>query len=178
MTKRRLAVTNRSAAFSSPACARRARRRSSSASVISGSFCMSWRYWSKAVVGEERKKPLDLLSPVVCISPMGQRHYLMTRLGGALPVLCRTRTLTRGAPNRQQPCFMPRSSLWIFGLRSGGGHQNGDPDHDDAPHDDPSRRYAQQNRSDGESNDEDDESDQVGAERRHEWSRVGFSSAK
>src|SRR6476659_2013435 len=31
---------------------------------------MSWRYWSKAVEGEERKKPLDLLSPVVCISPL------------------------------------------------------------------------------------------------------------
>src|SRR3979411_771211 len=70
MTKRRLAVTNRSAAFSPPACARRAKRRSSSASVIRGSFCMSWRYWSKAVEGEERKKPLDLLSPVVCISPL------------------------------------------------------------------------------------------------------------
>ena|SRR2546423_2869336 len=31
---------------------------------------MSWRYWSKAVDGEERKKPLDLLSPVVCIRPL------------------------------------------------------------------------------------------------------------
>src|SRR3979409_1676953 len=70
MTNLRFAVTNRSAAFSSPACARRASRRSSSASVISGSFCMSWRYWSNAVEGEERKKPLDLLSPVVCISPL------------------------------------------------------------------------------------------------------------
>src|SRR6266498_4002444 len=28
---------------------------------------MSWRYWSKAVDGDERKKPLDLLSAVVCI---------------------------------------------------------------------------------------------------------------
>src|SRR3954468_14416567 len=33
---------------------------------------MSWRYWSKAVEGEERKKPLDLLSPVVCISLWGE----------------------------------------------------------------------------------------------------------
>jgi hypothetical protein len=40
--------------------------------VISGSFCMSWRYWSNAVEGEERKKPLDLLSPVVCISPLAE----------------------------------------------------------------------------------------------------------
>src|SRR5256885_17057232 len=31
---------------------------------------MSWRYWSRAVEGDERKKPLDLLSPVVCISPL------------------------------------------------------------------------------------------------------------
>src|SRR3954465_15025753 len=31
---------------------------------------MSWRYWSKAVEGDERKKPLDLLSPVVCIRPL------------------------------------------------------------------------------------------------------------
>jgi len=44
----------------------------------------------------------------------------MTRLGGALPVLCRTRTLTTGALNRQQPRFMPRVGrvdLWAsFGL--------------------------------------------------------------
>src|SRR6476660_4253738 len=67
MTNRRLAVTSRSAAFSSPAWARRASRRSSSASVISGSFCMSCKYWSNAVEGDERKKPLDLLSVEVCI---------------------------------------------------------------------------------------------------------------
>src|SRR5688572_25549657 len=72
MTNLRLAVTSRSAAFSSPAWARRANLRSSSASVISGSFWMSWRYWSNAVEGDERKKPLDLLSVEVCIrGPVG-----------------------------------------------------------------------------------------------------------
>src|SRR5688572_4657828 len=47
-----------------------------------GSFCMSWRYWSNAVEGEERKKPLDLLSPVVCISPL-VATLPMADLGGA-----------------------------------------------------------------------------------------------
>lgn len=33
---------------------------------------MSWRYWSNAVEGDERKKPLDLLSVEVCIhAPVG-----------------------------------------------------------------------------------------------------------
>src|SRR5688572_8922317 len=67
MTNRRFAVTRRSAACSSPFCARRARRRSSAGSLISGSFWMSWRYWSNAVEGEERKYPLDLVSVTCCI---------------------------------------------------------------------------------------------------------------
>src|SRR5512145_417943 len=54
MTNRRFAVTRRSAARSSPARARRANRRSSSGSVIMGSFWMSWRYWSNAPLGEGR----------------------------------------------------------------------------------------------------------------------------
>jgi hypothetical protein len=41
---------------------------------------MSCRYWSNAVEGDERKKPLDLLSVEVCIpGPVGlfaQAHYL------------------------------------------------------------------------------------------------------
>src|ERR1019366_6060501 len=67
MTNRRFAVTSRSAAASSPFWASRARRRSSAGSVISGSFWMSWRYWSNAVEGEERKKLLDLDSVACCI---------------------------------------------------------------------------------------------------------------
>src|SRR3954452_6019038 len=66
MTKRRFAVTSRSAAFSSPFWARRARRRSSSGSSIRGSFWMSWRYWSNAVEGDERKYPLEDLVSVTC----------------------------------------------------------------------------------------------------------------
>ena len=34
---------------------------------------MSCRYWSKAVEGDERKKPLDLLSVEVCIHAPGWR---------------------------------------------------------------------------------------------------------
>src|SRR5712691_10268266 len=55
MTNRRLAVTSRSAACSSPRWTRRARRRSSAGSLISGSFWMSWRYWSNAPDGLARK---------------------------------------------------------------------------------------------------------------------------
>src|SRR5216117_3730970 len=60
MTKRRLAVTRRSAAFSSPRCTRRAKRRSSAGSLISGSFWMSCRYWSKAPEGLARKNAFAL----------------------------------------------------------------------------------------------------------------------
>src|SRR2546423_3555505 len=66
MTNLRFAVTSRSAAFSSPRWARRARRRSSSGSSISGSFWISWRYWSNAVEGDERKYPLEDLVSVTC----------------------------------------------------------------------------------------------------------------
>src|SRR3954467_1808994 len=55
ITNRRLAVTSRSAATSSPERARRARRFSSSGSVIIGSFWMSRRYWSNAPEGLERR---------------------------------------------------------------------------------------------------------------------------
>src|ERR671911_1188712 len=54
ITKRRLAVTRRSAARSSPAKAQRASRFSSSGSEIIGSFWMSSRYWSNAPEGVER----------------------------------------------------------------------------------------------------------------------------
>src|SRR5216684_700486 len=60
MTNRRLAVTSRSAAFSSPRCTRRARRRSSAGSLMSGSFWMSCRYWSKAPEGLARKNAFAL----------------------------------------------------------------------------------------------------------------------
>src|SRR5512138_1422622 len=103
MTNRRFAVTSRSAAFSSPACARRASRLSSSASVMRGSFWMSWRYWSNAVEGDERKKPLDLLSVEVCIhAPVGlfaQAHF------GSLH-LYRAHN-SDGVSFGQQPRFMP-----------------------------------------------------------------------
>src|SRR6266850_869287 len=66
MTNRRFAVTNRSAAFSSPFCARLASRRSSAGSSMSGSFWMSWRYWSNADEGDERKYPLWDRVPVTC----------------------------------------------------------------------------------------------------------------
>src|SRR5919106_5832958 len=56
MTNRRLAVTSRSAAVSSPARARRASRFSSSGSVIMGSFWMSRRYWSNEPDGLDRSK--------------------------------------------------------------------------------------------------------------------------
>src|SRR4029078_11664713 len=85
MTKRRLAVTSRSAAFSSPRWARRARRRSSSGSSIKGSFWMSWRYWSNAVEGDERKYPLDGLVSVPCsihAPHQGVRRSEHHRLGG------------------------------------------------------------------------------------------------
>src|SRR4051812_26448920 len=55
ITKRRLAVTIRSAATSSPERARRASRFSSSGSVIIGSFWISRRYWSNAPDGLERR---------------------------------------------------------------------------------------------------------------------------
>src|ERR1700752_4222684 len=60
MTNRRLAVTSRSAAFSSPRWTRRARRRSSVGSLIRGSFWMSCRYWSKAPDGLARKNGFGL----------------------------------------------------------------------------------------------------------------------
>src|SRR5436190_19283868 len=60
MTKRRLAVTSRSAAFSSPRCTRRASLRSSAGSLMRGSFWMSCRYWSNAPEGLARKKALAL----------------------------------------------------------------------------------------------------------------------
>src|SRR6266480_2988091 len=60
MTNRRLAVTRRSAAFSSPRCTRRAKRRSSAGSLMSGSFWMSCRYWSKAPEGLARKNAFAL----------------------------------------------------------------------------------------------------------------------
>src|SRR5712691_10548243 len=60
MTNRRLAVTSRSAAFSSPRCTRRARRRSSAGSLMSVSFWMSCRYWSKAPEGLARKNAFAL----------------------------------------------------------------------------------------------------------------------
>src|SRR5690348_82070 len=60
MTNRRLAVTSRSAAFSSPRRTRRARRRSSAGSFIRGSFWMSCRYWSNAPEGLARKNALAL----------------------------------------------------------------------------------------------------------------------
>ena len=51
------------------------------------SFWMSWRYWSNAVEGDERKKPLDLLSVEVCIhAPVGllaQAHLGSLHLYGA-----------------------------------------------------------------------------------------------
>src|SRR5438309_787702 len=173
MTKRRLAVTNRSAAFSSPACARRARRRSSSASVIRGSFCMSWRYWSKAVEGDERKKPLDLLSPVVCIRLLVET--LWTDVPGWRAPFCWTRRITTGALSRQQPRFMPLSDRWVFGLRSGCGGYNGDSDQNDRSDNHPGLRNADQNCGDRQADNENDESDQVGAERGHDSSWFGFS---
>src|SRR5882672_5446756 len=60
MTKRRLAVTRRSAAFSSPRCTRRASLRSSAGSLISGSFWMSCKYWSNAPEGVVRKNAFAL----------------------------------------------------------------------------------------------------------------------
>src|SRR5947207_15891120 len=60
MTKRRLAVTSRSAAFSSPRFTRSASLRSSAGSLMRGSFWMSCRYWSNAPEGLARKKELAL----------------------------------------------------------------------------------------------------------------------
>src|SRR5678816_105314 len=56
MTNRRLAVTSRSAAHSSPSRARRASRRSSWTSVTMGSFLMSCRYWSNDPSGTDERR--------------------------------------------------------------------------------------------------------------------------
>jgi hypothetical protein len=59
---------------------------------------------------------------------------------------------------------MPKSGLRIFGLRSGCRHYDGHSDENYAPNDDPGLRDAEQNRANGEADDKNDESDQVGAE--------------
>src|SRR5688500_10293777 len=168
MTNRRFAVTSLSAAFSSPACARLASRRSSSASVMRGSFWMSWRYWSNAVEGDERKKPLDLLSVEVCIhAPVG--------LFSASASIWLASHLYRAHDNDresrgQQPRFVPKRNVMltvffrvfllrlrrgrrIFGLRSAGSGQNADADHHDDPDDEPRRRHAEEKRGDCQSDD-------------------------
>src|SRR5215213_4775600 len=150
MTNLRFAVTSRSAAFSSPACALRASRRSSSASVMRGSFWMSWRYWSNAVEGDERKKPLDLLSVVVCIhAPVG---LLAQALFGSHHLYWAHNSY--GVMFGQQPRFMPKrivifppilhSRRRVFGLRSARSRQNPDSDEDDDADGNPRCRDAEQ----------------------------------
>src|SRR5207244_4161845 len=86
MTNRRLAVTSRSAAFSSPRCTRRARRRSSAGSLMSGSFWMSCRYWSKAPEGLARKNDLALppFDRSIARAPTVERFRIMSGVGDAL----------------------------------------------------------------------------------------------
>ena len=60
---------------------------------------------------------------------------------------------------------MPRSSLRIFGLRSGCGGYNADSDGYDRSNGDPGGRDSEKNGGDRQTNDENDESNQVGAER-------------
>src|SRR5437870_2265338 len=134
---------------------------------------MSWRYWSKAVEGDERKKPLDLLSPVVCIRLLVET--LWTDVPGWRAPFCWTRRITTGALSRQQPRFMPLSDRRVFGLRSGCGGYNGDSDQNDRSDNHPGLRNADQNCGDRQADNENDESDQVGAERGHDSSWFGFS---
>src|SRR5450756_1763256 len=96
---------------------------------------MSCRYWSNAVEGEERKKPLDLLSPVVCISPLVAT--LPTGcLGGAPGSVGRACSLdAHYTVNSHVSCH--RSSLRIFGLRSGCGAHNANSDRYNGPNGNP-----------------------------------------
>src|SRR5438445_3605332 len=134
---------------------------------------MSWRYWSKAVEGDERKIPLDLLSPVVCIRLLVET--LWTDVPGWRAPFCWTRRITTGALSRQQPRFMPLSDRCVFGLRSGCGGYNGDSDQNDRSDNHPGLRNADQKCGDRQADNENDESDQVGAERGHDSSWFGFS---
>src|SRR5450759_2065311 len=78
---------------------------------------MSWRYWSKAVDGDERKKPLDLLSAVVCIHiPCGE---LSGKRSKSVAIYHPKRTIISGLCPSQQPRFMPDKNPCFYGVVGG-----------------------------------------------------------
>jgi hypothetical protein len=64
---------------------------------------------------------------------------------------------------------MPLSGRRIFGLRSGCSRYDGNSDQYDRSNNHPSLRNADENRRDRQADDENDESDQVSAERGHDF---------
>src|SRR6185437_1414221 len=71
---------------------------------------------------------------------------------------------------------MPLRGRRIFGLRSGCGGYDGNPDQNDRTDDHPRLRHADENGCDRQADNENDESDQIRAERRHDCLVVGFRS--
>lgn len=121
--------------------------------------------------GDERKKPLDLLSVEVCIhAPVGllaQAHF------GSLH-LYRAHS-SDGALCSQQPRFMPQQFVIlppflhrrrrIFGLRSAGSGENSNSNQNDDTDGNPLRRNAEQICGDRKADDENYETDEVRTER-------------
>jgi len=132
---------------------------------------MSWRYWSNAVEGDERKKPLDLLSVEVCIhAPVG----LFAQALHLARITCMGRTVATGLCKSQQPRFVPNRIVIfppilhgrrrIFGLRSAGSGQNPDSDQDDYTDCNPGRGNAKEISRDRETDNQNDEADQISTE--------------
>ena len=140
---------------------------------------MSCKYWSNAVEGDERKKPLDLLSVEVCIQAPDElfAHKRVFHLDGAhgndrlrfsqqprfMPI--RNVMLTVGLRNSgPNACRKSLRCRWIFGLRSAGACKNSDPNQYDDSNADPHLWNANEEGSDCQSDDQNYKSDQIGTE--------------